>query len=149
MLVWAFKASSSQNRIITQLTLSLPEFTGRKGEGGPARPQWGQGDLREVKAVQKGFRPSWRGRRSGSAQLESYARLGQSLFLQRQIRKHRARQEGRERDWDFKGLSPGTCFPQLGSTPKVSTTTPNSATIRRTSIPNKSLWEAFYIQTIR
>lgn len=52
MLVWAFKASFSQSRIIPWLTLSLPEFTKRKGGGGPTKPQWGQGDLREVKGVQ-------------------------------------------------------------------------------------------------
>lgn len=50
MLARAFKASSSQSR--PWLSLSLPEFTKRKGGGGPTKPQWGQGDLREVNGVQ-------------------------------------------------------------------------------------------------
>lgn len=52
MLVWAFKASFSQSRIILWLTLSLPEFTKRKGGGDTTKAQWGQGDLREEKGVQ-------------------------------------------------------------------------------------------------
>lgn len=51
MLARAFKASSSQSR--PWLSLSLPEFTKRKGRGGPTKPQWGQGDLREVNGVQR------------------------------------------------------------------------------------------------
>lgn len=146
MLAWAFKASVSQSRIILWLTLSLPEFTKRKGGGGPTKAQWGQGDLKEVKGVQGA---SIHHGGEGIVDQLSWKVMpvcGRGCFPSG---KTESNEQGRkEMGLGHQSWSLGTYFPSLGPTPKVSTTIQSSATIWRTSIQNESLWEAFYIQTI-